>query len=659
MHKENVTEKILLYFLFAVLLIFLVVLMSQFDGIEKRQIRIEGKLKDIEMRLEDGPASRGAGSVSDLPEASEASGKPSSGRPAAKVKYLHPEVKNFLSDEKFRLRIPETRPGGVLNRWMPSDPKSFNTITSNDGTLNAYVGTYVNSESFGTHSYSEPEKWVKLLADRIEITDDYKEYTIYLKRGVKWHRPQVDWSNKRYDWLKGDHELTARDVKFTADLILNPQVECPQLRNYYEDLDKVEIIDDYTVVFKWKKKTYNSLSFTVGFNPIPEFIYGYDEDGKPFDKSVFGLRFNNHWYNMKPIGCGPYEFVSYVQGSSLKLKRFEKYHGEKPAISEINYQIFPDQKQNLLKIKSRDLDFGVLYPTDYREEIMNGKPESPFLNGEIENKTYDEMVYTYWGWNMENDIFKDRKVRWAMSYALNLDYMLHNIFLDLGQRTTGPNYIKSPGYDPSLKPIPYDLAKAAALLDEAGWKDSDGDGVRDRMRNGKKQNLEFTLLSTSGSPEWDAAQNIYKEDLMKIGVKMNISEVDWAVMQKKVEDKDFDAMGGAWGTPWESDPYQIWHSSQASIPKSSNHINYRNPEADKVIEELRNTFDPEKRTALYRKFHKIIYDDQPYTFMFTRKRCAVWWNNLARVTFNVLRPHDDSRPWYFRSDSPAAGKVRP
>ncbi|MBR0519237.1 hypothetical protein IJJ97_05545, partial [bacterium] len=90
----------------------------------------------------------------------------------------------------------------------------------------------------------------------------------------------------------------------------------------------------------------------------------------------------------------------------------------------------------------------------------------------------------------------------------------------------------------------------------------------------------------------------------------------------------------------------------ASIPNSSNHISYRNPEADKIIEKMRNTFDQNERNKLSKEFHKIIYEDQPYTFMFARKRCAVWWNNLERVHFMLLRPHDDSRPWYFSSDKP-------
>ena len=178
------------------------------------------------------------------------------------------------------------------------------------------------------------------------------------------------------------------------------------------------------------------------------------------------------------------------------------------------------------------------------------------------------------------------------------------------------------------------------------------------MINGKRVNFEFTLLTTGGAAEWTAMQNIYKEALMKIGVKMNISEVDWAVMQKKIEDKDFDAMSGAWGMSWDMDPYQIWHSSQAAIPKSSNHISYRNPQADKIIDELRQTFDQTKRIELFHKFHRVIYDDQPYTLIFSRKRCAVWWNNLDNVIFTPDRPNTVSLPWFFNSAAPNADMKR-
>lgn len=640
MRDNNIMTKIFSVTLNVIAVIILIVVMVQLNATEKRFIALSEKVNDLDSKI--GDLSRNQGNFN--PNTAFNAPQASSQR-----KYLHPEVPNFLEPSTYKIRVPETKDGGILRRWYPSEPKSFNRIVSNDGELNTYIGYYVFLEAFSQRQPDDPNKQVPMLAERIEITDDYKEYTIYLKKGVKWHRPVVDWSNKRYEWLKGDHELTAKDVKFTVDLILNPQVECPFLRNYYLDLESCKVIDDYTVVFRWKKKTYQSLSFTVEFAPIPEFIYGYDENGKPFEKSVAGLKFNNHWYNNRPIGCGPYEFVSYEQGSSLKLKRFEDYYGAKPAIGEIQYFIYSDAKQNLYKIKSRDQDFGMLYPTDYREEILNGKSNSDFKNGKIKQGFYDETTFVYFGWNFENPLFQDKKVRWALSHALNMPYIMKNIFMDLGTLISGPLYVNSPAYDKSIPPVNYDLKKARALLAEAGWKDTDGDGIVDKVINGKKTQFEFTLTSTGGSPEYSALQTIYKEDLLKIGIKMNISECDWALMQKRLEDKDFQAMAGAWGLSWEMDPYQIWHSSQASVPKGSNHINYRNPEVDKVIEQLRSTFEPQERIKLYHKFHRLIYEDQPYTLMFSRKRCAVWWNNLDNVTFTALRPFSLSLPWYFNS----------
>ena len=648
MRDNNLGAKIFSVVINIVAVIILIIVMVQLNATEKRFISLSEKVKELDSKVSD--LSRNQGQF-------VSSGNVETSTPTSNRKYLHPDVPNFLQPSTYKIHTPETKNGGILRRWYSSEPKSFNGLITNDGELNMYVGYYVYNESFAQRQWDEPNKYVPMLAERVEITDDYKEYTIYLKKGIKWHRPVVDWGNKRYEWLKKDHELTAKDVKFTVDMILNPQVECPHLRNYYNDLEYCKVIDDYTVVFRWKKKTYQALDFTIGLSPMPHFIYANDEDGKLFEKSVAGLKFNNHWYNNRPIGCGPYEFVSYEQGSSLKLKRFEDYYGNKPAISEIQYFIYPDGKQNVLKIKSRTQDFGIMYPTEYREEIVNGKPSSDFKNGKIKTGYFDETSFRYIGYNMDCPLFQDKRVRWAMSHSLNVPYILKNIYMDLGTPISGPFYFKSPAYDKSIPPIAYDLEKAKKLLDDAGWKDTDGDGLRDKVINGKKTQFEFSMLMPGGIQEYTSSMNIFKEALIKIGIKMTLSEVDWALMQKRMEDKDFQAMSGAWGLSWEVDPYQIWHSSQASTPKSSNHISYRNPEADKIIEELRVTFEPQKRVELYHKFHKLIYEEQPYTLLFNNRRCAVWWDNLDNVVFTPLRPYTLSLPWYFNSSTPKQNRM--
>ncbi|MEQ8223496.1 MAG: ABC transporter substrate-binding protein [Candidatus Eremiobacterota bacterium] len=661
MNKTNLTlEVIKILLLFFFVIIFSVNIL-QINNMEKRLIEQSSKIesildtnKELRLAIENLNKSIQAG----ITVKSSDGSKSGSEQKKETRKWLHPEAKNYLEEETdFVLTPPEAKTDGSIVRYYGTDPKGFNPLTVNDGSLTECVKHYCEKD-FAKNHRGNPLLWKPDLAERIEITDDYKEYTIYLKKGVKWHKPAVNWSNSRYDWLKGDHYVTAKDVKFTIDMILNPQVECAAKRNYYQDLEYCRVIDDYTVVFRWKKKTYNSLNFTLGFTPIPEFIYGYDEDGKPYPKENLGLKFNEHWYNMKFIGCGPYEFVSYEPGVSIKLTRNEDYFAEKPAIKNIEWLIYGDTVQNVLKMKSKELDFVGLNSTQYREEILNGKADSPFKNGQIHHEKYLASSYSYIGWNEDNYLFSDKKVRQAMSYAFNSKDILANVFLGLGELTTGPFFVKSPSYDKTVPAYEFSLDKAKKLLDEAGWEDTDNDGILEKVIKGETKEFEFSLLSFGRSPEWKAACNIYKEDLLKIGVKMNIQTLDWAVMQKKMEDKEFDAYTGSWTMPWEQDPYQIWHSSQADIPKSSNRIGFRNKEADKLIEELRATFDTNRRIEIYHKIHKIVHEEAPYTFFCSQMAVYTWQDYVKRVMFSKLRPHGDSLPWYVDKtmESEAGGK---
>jgi ABC-type transport system substrate-binding protein len=129
---------------------------------------------------------------------------------------------------------------------------------------------------------------------------------------------------------------------------------------------------------------------------------------------------------------------------------------------------------------------------------------------------------------------------------------------------------------------------------------------------------------------------------------MNVTEAEWSLMQKRMEDREFEAYSGAWSMPWESDPYQIWHSSQADQAQSSNRIGFRNKEADALIEELRRTFEKEDRIKLYHRIHRILFEEQPYTFFYSPKSVFAWWDRVKRVEFSEVRPHDNILPWYLQ-----------
>jgi ABC-type transport system substrate-binding protein len=199
--------------------------------------------------------------------------------------------------------------------------------------------------------------------------------------------------------------------------------------------------------------------------------------------------------------------------------------------------------------------------------------------------------------------------------------------------------------DPTVEPYTFDLDKAKKLLDAAGWKDSDGDGIRDKIVNGEMKKFAFAVLAYD-SPSWRSSLSVFKEDLRKIGIQMSPQVVDWPTMQKKMDEKKFDAFTGGWGLSWLIDPYQIWHSTQADTPKGSNRVGFRNKRADEIIDKLRETFDDDERLALLREFHRIVHAEQPYTFFFSPQTTVAWQPRVENVIINTTRPQFTPLPWY-------------
>ena len=276
---------------------------------------------------------------------------------------------------------------------------------------------------------------------------------------------------------------------------------------------------------------------------------------------------------------------------------------------------------------------------------------APFFDGRLKFcEQARSFGYYYLGWNADRPIFADKRVRRAMTLALNRQQIIDSVFVGLGQMSIDGARIQpgSPYNDPDIKPVPFDLDAAKKLLAEAGWQDTNGDGILDKqLKPGDQARtpFEFTLLVYGSSKEWGALANIFKEDLLKIGVKMDIDSAEWSLMQKRMDEKSFDAFTGGWVTSWETDLYQIWHSSQADIPKGSNRVGFRNKEADGIIEKVRVTFDEAERTNLFRSFHRIVNDEQPYTFVVARKDVVCWWNDVENVEFAKVRPVINTLPW--------------
>jgi len=250
---------------------------------------------------------------------------------------------------------------------------------------------------------------------------------------------------------------------------------------------------------------------------------------------------------------------------------------------------------------------------------------------------------------MRKPMFADKQVRQAMSHAFNAERLLDEVFMNLGELTTGPMPTFMPHYDKSVPGYAFDLDKARELLAAAGWTDSDEDGLLDKDLDGDgtREPFEFDLTVYGSSNEYRTLGTLFKEDLAQIGVKMNVRPMEWSNLLKEVQDREFDAVTLAWvGGPDISGFNQIWHSEQADVPRSSNHVGFKNDEADAIIAELETTFDHARRVELGNRFHRLLHEEAPYTFFYTRKRPGFWQPELSNVRFALVRPYRNHKAWF-------------
>jgi peptide/nickel transport system substrate-binding protein len=647
-----------------VILVVLGIFVFQLDTLEERFIRQSKQLRALGEATE-----RLGGRIERLSAQIESQGlsvgtgaRRSRNDEYADVRVLHPEVPNFLEEHDFQIFGEGAQSGGPLLRGWPSgDLKGFNPITENAADLSD-VSNYVAAGIARRMIWTDPERFYGDLAWRVEITNDFKEFTIYLRRGVRWHEVSgVDLDDPKFAWLGGEHLVTANDLAFSMDMLMNPQVQNGFAKGYYEELESWEALDDHTFVIRWKKKQWDNIGLSLGIDVIPEFVFAFEEDGTRIPDETMGLRLNQHWYNNRGyVGSGPYRLASYESGVQMRLERNENYHGEKPAIDEIVFPIYTDANRTLLLLKAHEVHVGWLRPSQYREEVLKWQDRprsewpqnSAFLNGDIQCEKLLRFAYSYIGWNGDKPLFADARVRTAMTLALNRRDIIDNIYVGFGKLATGP-YLAATGYnDPDVDLLDFDLPRAAALLAEAGWEDTNADGLLDFDLNGEgvRVPFEFTLLIHASSPEYASLANVFKEDLLEIGVKLNIEAVEWSLMQKRMEEKRFDAYTGGWGLSFSSvDQYQLWHSTQADVPKGSNRVGFRNPEVDDLIVKLRETFDPEQRQAMSRRVARLIYDSQSYSFFRWPEASFCWWKDVHDVRFAKSRPQTSSLPWWVES----------
>lgn len=231
-------------------------------------------------------------------------------------------------------------------------------------------------------------------------------------------------------------------------------------------------------------------------------------------------------------------------------------------------------------------------------------------------------------------------MRLAMTYLVDREMICKHLLKNPDAKVpTGTFYIYGRQGDPNIQPWPYDPQMARKLLDEAGWVDHDGDGIRDK--DGVP--FKFRYMIGSGVTLHEQIAKLVKDEAAKVGIEVTLDPYEWSIFSQRLLDRQFDAVNLAWGGAVEEDPYQIWHSSQIGN-RGSNYVGFRNAEADSLIEEARKTLDEGKRNELYHRFHRILHEEQPYTFVYTRPEQRFLDRRFENVKVHKLGL--DTLEWY-------------
>ena len=450
------------------------------------------------------------------------------------------------------------------------------------------------------------------------------------------------------------HPVTSEDVHYTyMDFIKNPLIEAERARATLDMIEDVKIIDEQTVEFVFNKAVFTNLLYTMGQPILAKHYYGKFEPAQ-INQST-GLLFGSGMYRMENLDIED----QWTPGSDIVVVRNEQYWGpQKPPLDALRFKVITQDLARLVAFRNAEGDMMTPSSTQYGEY----KDDADFLES---NNIYKWLNmrsgYSFIGWqcgnrnNVEGALtpFHDARVRRAMTMILDRPKMIRDIWDDVGIPATGPNSPASPASNPNVVAWPYEPEKADQLFTEAGWVDSDGDGIREYQlddgvfRKGKKFEFEFTITASGQSAE--RMVKYLQNQCRRNGIICNPRLVDWSFYSQMLKTRDFDAMTMGWSanSP-ESDPVQIWHS-KSILDQADNFIQWHNEEADALIDEGRVTMDTDSRMKIWHQLHSVIHEDQPYTFL----RVVPWIRFIKNDIGNVhMYPAALDRSEFFRLTSP-------
>jgi len=440
------------------------------------------------------------------------------------------------------------------------------------------------------------EDKLSVIAPQLVPSTEHNPVIIFhLRKGAKFH---------------DGHEFDSGDVQFTYEAIMNPRNLSPRASDY-EPVKSLEIVDKYTVKAVYKR-LYSPAFGTWAMGILPEHLLNAEAlkreaESKGADPAKFTLKDSD--FNRAPVGTGPFVFREWKSDQYIVLDRNAEYWEGAPNYKSYTYRIVPDPLTQEMEFYGGAIDSYGAEP----HQVERLKHDSRY-----QNFSGLSFGYTYIGYNMRRELFKDKRVRKALGMAVDTDKIIRYVMYNEAERMTGPFVKQTDYYDKGIQPLPYDPEGALRLLSESGWKKNSEGWLE---KDGKR--FAFTLITNSGNDLRKSILTIAQDSWRKIGIDVKTDLVEWSVfIGKHVNTANFDALILGWSMGIDPDLYQIWHSSQTN-ENQLNFVGFKNKEADDLIVRIRQEYDYNKQVEYCHHLHRIIADEQPYTFLYVGKWTAV------------------------------------
>lgn len=451
----------------------------------------------------------------------------------------------------------------TLNMATSANPSRLNPILATDSSSSEIAGFLFN----GLVKYDKD--LVNIVGDLAEEFHFENDRTLFfkLKKNVKWH---------------DGRSFSSKDVLFTYNVLISPKISSPYSANF-RFVESVEAVDEFSVRVKYKEPYFKALE-TWMMGILPQHILKDEEN------------LMNSSFNIKPIGTGAYKLQQLEHSKNIILSAFDDYFDGRAKIDTISFHVIADPMTRFLMLKSASLDIGNMEPIQYERQL----DKSFFKKFTIYENI--SQSYTYLGFNLRLEKFKDPKVREALSLAIDREELVKILFFDHAKVCTGPFLPATNAFNEEVKAPSLNIKKAKELLHEAGYDE--------------KNPFTFEIATSNSSEIRPYAAQILQHQLKKAGVIVTLRVMEWqAFLNMVVFPNKFETVLLGWGLSPTPDPYMFWHS-QSDKKGGFNLVGYNNPKVDKMIEESQSMVDNQKLSKIWQEMFKIITDDNPYLFLY-------------------------------------------